>query len=345
MEKIFDFKNKEFGLVCSGEMIMRLSPLNNEMLVQGHMLEKQMGGAEFNVASGVSILGEKTAVVTKLPKNELGKFAKKIIDSNGVSDEFVVYDESKNKRLAIYYYEYGSSPRKPNVTYDRQNSSFQSFKAYEVNSSVYNRAEIFHTSGITLGLCETSNKLTHDLIRNFKDGGALISFDVNFRRNLWTEEEARIEIEKLLPSVDILFASEETFRKMFQKTGNLEEIIRAFAKEFNISFIASTQRTVNSPKSHNFTSLIYNRKNDTFSCESPYKNIEIVDRIGSGDAYVAGVLYGILKHNNPEKAMKYGNANSVLKNTIIGDISCADVTLVDSIIADHENGNTSEMNR
>lgn len=345
MEKIFDFKNKEFGLVCSGEMIMRLSPLNNEMLVQGHMLEKQMGGAEFNVASGVSILGEKTAVVTKLPKNELGKFAKKIIDSNGVSDEFVVYDESKNKRLAIYYYEYGSSPRKPNVTYDRQNSSFQSFKADEVKSSVYNRAEIFHTSGITLGLCETSNKLTHDLIRNFKDGGALVSFDVNFRRNLWTEEEARIEIEKLLPSVDILFASEETFKKMFQKTGNLEKIIRAFAKEFNISFIASTQRTVNSPKSHNFTSLIYNRKNDTFYCESPYKNIEIVDRIGSGDAYVAGVLYGILKHNNPEKAMKYGNANSVLKNTIIGDISCADVTLVDSIIADHENGSTSEMNR
>lgn len=345
MEKIFDFKNKEFGLVCSGEMIMRLSPLNNEMLVQGHMLEKQMGGAEFNVASGVSILGEKTAVVTKLPKNELGKFAKKIIDSNGVSDEFVVYDESKNKRLAIYYYEYGSSPRKPNVTYDRQNSSFQSFKANEVNSSVYNRTEIFHTSGITLGLCETSNKLTYDLIKNFKDGGALISFDVNFRRNLWTEEEARVEIEKLLPSVDILFASEETFRKMFQKTGNLEDIIRAFAKEFNISFIASTQRTVNSPKSHNFTSLIYNRKNDTFYCESPYENIEIVDRIGSGDAYVAGVLYGILKHNNPEKAMKYGNANSVLKNTIIGDISCADVTLVDSIIADHENGSTSEMNR
>lgn len=345
MEKIFDFKNKEFGLVCSGEMIMRLSPLNNEMLVQGHMLEKQMGGAEFNVASGVSILGEKTAVVTKLPKNELGKFAKKIIDSNGVSDEFVVYDESKNKRLAIYYYEYGSSPRKPNVTYDRQNSSFQSFKADEVNSLVYNRTEIFHTSGITLGLCETSNKLTHDLIKNFKDGGALISFDVNFRRNLWTEEEARVEIEKLLPSVDILFASEETFRKMFQKTGNLEEIIRAFAKEFNISFIASTQRTVNSPKSHNFTSLIYNRKNDAFYREAPYENIEIVDRIGSGDAYVAGVLYGILKHNNPEKAMKYGNANSVLKNTIVGDISCADVALVDSIIADHENGSTSEMNR
>lgn len=112
----------------------------------------------------------KNCCCDKTSKNELGKFAKKIIDSNGVSDEFVVYDESKNKRLAIYYYEYGSSPRKPNVTYDRQNSSFQSFKADEVNSSVYNRTEIFHTSGITLGLCETSNKLTYDLIKNFKDG-------------------------------------------------------------------------------------------------------------------------------------------------------------------------------
>ena len=345
MEKIFDFKDKEFGLVCSGEMIMRLSPLNNEMLVQGHLLEKQMGGAEFNVASGVSILGEKTAVVTKLPKNELGRFAKKIIDSNGVSDEFVIYDESPSKRLAIYYYEYGSSPRKPNVTYDRQNSSFTTFKADELNNSVYGRTEIFHTSGITLGLCETSNKLTHDLIKNFKDGGALISFDVNFRRNLWTEEEARVEIEKILPAVDILFASEETFRKMFQKTGDLQDIIRAFAKEFNISFIASTRRTVNSPKSHNFTSLVYSAKNDTFYFEAPYENIEIVDRIGSGDAYVAGVLYGVLRHNNPEKAMKYGNANSVLKNTIVGDISCANVELVDSIIADHEFGNTSEMNR
>lgn len=345
MGKIFDFKNKEFGLICSGEMIMRLSPLNNEMLIQGHLLEKQMGGAEFNVASGVSILGEKTAIITKLPENELGKFAKKIISSNGVSDEFVVYDESKNKRLAIYYYEYGSSPRKPNVTYDRQNSSFQSFKIDEIDDSIYNRAEIFHTSGITLGLCENSNKLTHNLIKNFKNGGALVSFDVNFRRNLWTEEEARIEIEKLLPSVDILFASEETFRKMFQKTGNLEEIIRAFAKEYNISFIASTQRTVNSPKSHNFTSLVYSKKSDAFCFETPYENIEIVDRIGSGDAYVAGVLYGILKHNNLEKAMKYGNANSVLKNTIVGDISCADVVLVENIIADHENGNTSEMNR
>ena len=345
MSKIFDYADREFGLICCGEMIMRLSPLNNEMLIQGNLLTKQMGGAEFNVASSVSTLGEKTAMLTTLPNNELGKFARKSMTLNGVADDFLIFDDSKYKRMPIYFYEYGSSPRKPNVTYDRLNSSFQRMTINDVNPEVFGKTKIFHTSGISLGLCETSMQLTKDLIANFKKGGALVSFDVNFRRNLWSEPEDKVEIEKILPYVDILFASEETFRKMFEKTGDLKDIIRAFAKEYDLAFIASTQRVVNSPKSHNFSSLVYDRKADTFYSERAYENIEIVDRIGSGDAYVAGVLYGLLHFNEAEKAMKYGNANSVLKNTIVGDISCADASLVESIMADHDNGSTSEMNR
>lgn len=345
MPKIFEFKNREFGLIASGEMIMRLSPLNNEMLIQGNLLTKQMGGAEFNVATSVANLGGKTAMLTTLPNNELGKFAKVSMNVNGVSDKFVIYDDSKYKRMPIYYYEYGSAPRKPNVTYDRLNSSFQRMTAADVDPSVYTQAEIFHISGISLGLCETSKQLTMDLIKNFKKAGTLISFDVNFRRNLWTEEEARVEIEKILQDVDILFASEETFRKMFKRTGDLQDIIREFAKTFDIDFIASTQRVVNSPKSHNFSSLVYDRKNDTFHTEDPYKNIEIVDRIGSGDSYVGGVLFGLLHENDAYKAMKYGNANSVLKNTIVGDTNCADLNMVKQVISDHDLGSTSEMNR
>lgn len=345
MNKIFNFTKKDFGLVCCGEMIMKLSPLNNEMLIQGNLLIKQMGEAEFNVASSVSILGEKTAMLTTLLNNELGKFARESMILNGVADDFLIYDDSKYKHMPIYYYEYGSSPRKPNITYNRLNSSFQRMTIDEVNPEVYGKTRIFHTSGISLGLCETSKTLTKNLISNFKKGETLVSFDVNFRGNLWSEPEAKVEIEKILPDVDILFASEETFRKMFEKTGDLKDIIREFAKEYDLAFIASTQRIVNSPKSHNFSSLVYDRKSDTFYSERAYENIKIVDRIGNGDAYVAGVLYGLLHFNEAEKAMKYGNANSVLKNTIIGDISCADSTLVDSIIADHENRNTSEMSR
>lgn len=346
MEKIFNFKGKEFGLASSGEIILRLSPVNNEMLVQGTLLEKNVGGAEFNVATGVSSLGIKSTLITKLPKNELGRYAKRIINSNGVDSSFIVDDDSLYKRLALYFYEFGASPRKPNVTYDRHNSSFQFLTIDEIDKSVYDKCEIFHTSGISLGLCENSKQLTKDLIKNFKDKEGIISFDVNFRRNLWgNEEAARKEIEKILPFVDILFASEETFRKMFQKTGSMETIMREFASQYNIAIIASSQRTVNSLKSHNFTSIIYNKKENKFYSEKPYQNIEIVDRIGSGDAYVAGVLYGILKYNNTEKALKFGNACGAIKNTISGDNNCASAELIKGIIEDHEFGSTSEMNR
>lgn len=346
MENLFNFKNREFKLAASGEILLRLSPINNEILVQGNLLEKNIGGAEFNVAAGVSSLGLKSTLLTKLPKNELGRYAKRVIESNGVDSSFIVDDESLYKRLAIYFYEYGASPRKPNVTYDRHDSSFQFLDAEELDKAIYRKCELFHISGISLGLCENSKKLTKDLIENFKKDGAIISFDVNFRRNLWgNEENARIEIEKILPHIDILFASEETFRKMFKKTGSLEEIMREFAKEYNLSVIASTQRTINSPKSHNFTSTIYSRKEDKFYSEKSYENIDVIDRIGSGDAYVAGALYGILKYNNAEMALKYGNACGAIKATINGDFNCAGSDMIKNIIEDHNSNNTSEMNR
>ncbi len=346
MGRIFDFHNREFGLACSGEILLRLSPVNNELLVQGTLLEKNIGGAEFNVATGVSSLGVKSTLITKLPENELGRYAKRVINSNGVDSSFIIDDNSLYRRLAIYFYEYGASPRKPNVTYDRHDSSFQFMNVEELNKEIYEKCEIFHTSGISLGLCENSKQFTKDLIKKFKEKGGLISFDVNFRRNLWGDEEnARKEIEEILPSIDILFASEETLRKMFKQIGDMETIMRNFAKEHNISLLASTQRTVNSPKSHNFTSIIYNNKEDKFYSEKSYENIEIIDRIGSGDAYVAGVLYGILKFNDTEKALKYGNACGAIKNTITGDNNCAGAGLIKGIIEDHEFGSTSEMNR
>lgn len=346
MGRIFDFHNREFGLACSGEILLRLSPVNNELLVQGTLLEKNIGGAEFNVATGVSSLGVKSTLITKLPENELGRYAKRVINSNRVDSSFIIDDNSLYRRLAIYFYEYGASPRKPNVTYDRHDSSFQFMNVEELNKEIYEKCEIFHTSGISLGLCENSKQLTKDLIKKFKEKGGLISFDVNFRRNLWGDEEnARKEIEEILPSIDILFASEETLRKMFKQIGDMETIMRNFAKEHNISLLASTQRTVNSPKSHNFTSIIYNNKEDKFYSEKSYENIEIIDRIGSGDAYVAGVIYGILKFNDTEKALKYGNACGAIKNTITGDNNCAGAGLIKGIIEDHEFGSTSEMNR
>ena len=343
---MFNFSDKKFDVISCGEIIMRLSPAVGKVLVQDGPLDRNLGGAELNVAIGISSLGGKTSFLSKIPDHDLGTYAKRCINLSGVNSDFMVYDSSKNKRLALYYYEYGASPRKPSVVYDRNDSSFQFFNVNELNPEVYSQTKVFHTSGISLGLCENSKQLVKDLIKNFKEAGALISFDVNFRRNLWGAEKfARVEIEKILPNIDILFASEETLIKMFEESGSIQDMMRSFSKKHNIALLVSTQRTVNSPKSHDFSSIIYNSIEDKFYFEEPYKNIEIVDRIGSGDAYVAGALYGLTNYNSAEKALKYGNALGALKNTLLGDVVCFSKATTDSIIKDHEEGSTSEMNR
>ncbi|WP_163468712.1 sugar kinase [Fusobacterium sp. IOR10] len=343
---MFDFKNRKFDVISCGEVIMRLSPQEGKLLSQEGKLNRYLGGAELNVLSGISNLGCSTSFISKIPSHDLGIYAEKSMNINGVNSDYLVYDNTKNSRLAIYYYEYGSSPRKPNVVYDRHNSSFQFLDIKEIDNNVYNQTKIFHISGISLGLCENSKKLTKDLIKKFKESGALISFDINFRRNLWaSEENAKEEILKIIPYIDILFASEETLRKMFGQVGTMKKIMKNFSKEYNIPLIISSQRTINSPKSHNFTSTIYSEKNNEYYFEAPYNNIDVIDRIGSGDAFVSGILFGLIKYNNIQKSLKFGNALGSLKNTVFGDSSCFSLKLVENIINDHENGSDCEMNR
>ena len=175
------------------------------------------------------------------------------------------------------------------------------------------------------------------MIRKFKEEGALISFDVNFRGNLWTGQEARECIKKILPYVDVLFCSIDTARRTFEKDGSAEEIMRSFAKEYPVSIVCSTDRTVVSPKVHHFSSKIYCAKEDCFYSEPAYENIEVIDRIGSGDSYVAGVLYGLLSESgNYQRALEYGNACSAVKNTIPGDLPSSDKAEIDDIIMGHK---------
>ena len=217
---------------------------------------------------------------------------------------------------------------------------------HDVPETMFYNTRLFHTSGITLGLGGNAQKFAIECIRKFKEQGTLISFDVNYRANLWTGEEARACIEQILPYVDIFFCSEDTARLTFGKTGTIEEIQKSFCEEYPISVVASTERTVITPKKHNFTSIIYSAKNDSYYREEPYNNIDVVDRIGSGDAYVSGALYGYLKHKDCRKALEYGNAMAAIKHSVIGDMITTDLEEIDSIIAEHKNtGYHSEMNR
>lgn len=345
---MIEFKtDREFDTIGIGEVMLRLSPTGKERISYSETFEKMAGGSELNVVSGISMLGLRTGIITKLPKSEIGKFIKHKIRFAGTSDDYILYDDSDEKRLGIYYYEGGAYPRLPIVSYDRKLSSFTSFKADELPSEVYKKAKIFHTSGITLALSHEIRREVTKMVRRCHDEGTAISFDVNYRASLWSEEAAKSSICKLLPMIDILFISEETLRRMFGMTGTLKEIHKEFSKTYpNISVIASTSRTVISPTKHSFTSLVYDCKEDRHFEEAAYENIDVVDRIGSGDAYVAGALYGLIKFGDIEHAVRYGNAMAALKNTIVGDMIVSDLAEVDRIIAAHGSiGPKSEMIR
>lgn len=338
--------NNQFDLVSFGEIMLRLSPPRHERIIESEVFEKRAGGAELNVASGVALLGLRTGIISKLPQNELGTFIKNRIRFNGVSDDFLQYDESGDARLGVYYYEMGAAPRKPTIVYDRKNSSINSIDIDAIPASVFTSTRMFHVSGISLALSGKTRNLAMELVKKFKDGGAKISFDVNYRANLWGEDEARETIKKLLPMVDVLFISEETSRRMFQKTGELSDIQKSYCEEYGVKIVATTQRTVISPRKHNFTSVIYCADTDKFYTEKPYTDIEVIDRIGSGDAYVAGALFGLLRYDDPQMALEFGNATSSLKNTVPGDLPSSDFSEAYYVIQNHNaTGPVSEMKR
>ena len=340
-------KRRDFDLLALGEILLRLSPPVNERLTRGEIFQKQAGGAELNVVSGVSLLGLRTGIISKIPANDIGNFMQNRVRFCGVSDDYLVYDRTKDSRLGIYYYEYGAHPRKPNVIYDRKNTAFSEVSIDDFPEEMYTSTRCFNTTGITLALGQKTREVAIEMIKRFKENGTLISFDVNFRANLWTGAEAKECIEQILPYVDVFFCSEDTARLTFGKEGTVQDMMRSFTKDYPISVVAATQRVVHSPKVHSFGSCIYDAIVDRFVQEPAYENIDVVDRIGSGDAYISGALYGLLAHNmDCQKAMEYGNATAAVKNTIPGDLPSSNLREIDSIIANHHStGSQLEMNR
>jgi 2-dehydro-3-deoxygluconokinase len=344
---ITDFhSNKPFQVISFGEVMLRLSPNGTERISLSETFQKRAGGSELNVVSGISQLGLRTGIVTKLPNNQIGQFVKNHIRFSGVSDDFLIFDEDPASRLGIYYYESGAHPRKPIVEYDRTNASITTITIDDIPESIYSSTDVFHVSGITLALDENIRNIVVGMIKRFKEQNTIISFDVNFRASLWSEETARATIESILPYIDVLFISEETCRRMFAQTGTMEEIMKSYATKYGTSVVASTRRKVISPTKHNFGSIVYSAKEDKFYEEPPYENIQVVDRIGSGDAYLGGFLFGLLKFNDLQKALEYGNAMSAVKNTVPGDMPSCTQKEMDNVIYAHKGiGPVSEMNR
>ena len=218
--------NTEFDIIGMGEVMLRLSPPSKEKISQSETFEKNVGGSELNVVSGAAMLGVRSAIITKIPANKIGHFVRNKIRYGNVSDDYLVYDDSNEARLGVYYYESGAYPRKSSVIYDRAKSSMCSLSLGELPDDIFKKTKVFHISSITLAINPQLRDTALQIIKRFHDAGALISFDVNYRAALWSEDEARAVIEDVFNYVDFLFVSEETSRRMLRRTGTLEEIMR-----------------------------------------------------------------------------------------------------------------------
>ena len=336
--------NTEFDIIGMGEVMLRLSPPAKEKISQCETFEKTIGGSELNVVSGASMLGVRSAIITKIPQNKIGHFVRNKIRYGNVSDDYIVYDQSADARLGVYYYESGAYPRKSTVIYDRARSSMCTLSIDELPGDIYEKTKVFHISSITLAIDKNLRETAIEMIKRFHNAGALISFDVNYRSALWSEEEAREVIQSVLKYVDFLFVSEETSRRMLQREGTLEEIMQGYVKDYGCKLVTTTRREVISPMRHNFNSKIF--FDGKFYEEKPYNNIEVIDRIGSGDAYLAGVLYGLIKTGDITSALEIGNATSAVKNTVVGDMSASSIDEILSVIKSHKaTGRQDEMVR
>lgn len=339
-------EHRPLQVLAFGEPLLRLSAAKGERIAGGEAFTRYAGGAELNVAAGLAQLGLHAGILSRLAANPVGDYVRAAALQKGVDCTCLLPDRSPDARVGLYFTEYGGAPRKPTVVYDRRNSSFAGFSAREVPPEVFSKTQLFFTTGISMACAPNCRAQAGTLMKAFQKAGSLIAFDINYRANLWGEDEAREAIEEILPLVDILFVSEESSRRMFRKTGSLEEILRSYSAQYGISVVVTTRRTVRGTQRQDFGSLVYSAEKNAFFFEPPYENIEVTDRIGSGDAFVSGVLYGILARRSLQSAVEFGDAACAVKCTVAGDLPQASLGELEQLAGEHAGGRaTSEMNR
>ena len=324
-------------VVTFGEAMIRFAPQGFRRLEQATMLEMTVGGAELNVAAGISRLGLSTSWVSCLPENPLGRATRNRAREIGVDTSHIAWDP--NGRMGLYFVEYGSSPRPSSVLYDRRGSSIADLTGVMFDwPGIFAGARLYHTTGITTALSQHTAEEVSASLAAARQAGLTTSYDLNFRAKLWSADQARVTQEPLMGLVDILITTEEDANKVFGIAGDdYREVARKLVDRFGFKVVTITLRGDQSVLRNSWTSIAY--AGGEIVDDRTYE-IELVDRIGGGYAYAAGFLYGYLT-GDLTKAVRYGNAFSALKQTSWGDFNWATLAEVETQIS----GTTTRISR
>lgn len=332
--------------VTFGEIMLRLSPLGHERFVQSKYFGVVYAGGEANVAVSLANYGKDVYFITKLPNNEIGQAAINELRCWGVN---VNYIQRGGNRIGVYYCEKGASQRPSKVIYDRAYSSMAEASSDDFDwKDIFQGAEWFHFTGITPALSDGCASLCLDAIKAAKDAGAVVSVDLNYRKKLWSPEKAGAVMDGLVRYCDVVIVNEEDAEKVFGikakhsdvQSGQLDEegyfsVAKEIAKRFGAKYVAITLRESHSASDNGWSAVLYD---GTTLYRSRKYEIHIVDRVGGGDSFAGGLIYGLSSGAEPQRALEFAVASSCLKHSIEGDFNAVSVEEVESLIGGNGSG-------
>jgi 2-dehydro-3-deoxygluconokinase len=316
-------------IVTFGEIMLRLAPYNYERIMQANQFQATYGGGEANVAVSLAFFDNEVFFVTRLPENPIGDAAVDAVRRYGVHTDYILRG---GKRVGIYFLEHGASIRPSKVTYDRAASAISEMEPGMVNwAHVFSGKDWFHVTGITPALSESTVQLTIEAVQAAKDQNLTVSCDLNYRKKLWTRAQAREVMTELVKFVDIVVGNEEDAADVFGievagtdvTSGELSldhyKSVASKLKEYcNCEKVAITLRESLSASNNNWSALLYDGTDMLVSRKYP---IHLVDRVGGGDSFCAGLVNGLVKGWKDRDALEFAVAASALNQTIPGDMN------------------------
>lgn len=334
-----------WDLVSLGEVLLRFDS-GDERIHNARTFRVWDGGGEYNVARGLAkTFGQKTTIVTSLADNALGRLAEDMILEGGVDASKILWRESDgrgaNTRNGIYYIERGFGLRAPASCFDRGNTAVSQLKTGEIDwNEIFARqgARWFHTGGIFVGLSDTTRDVAREAMRVARENRTVLTYDLNYRDSLWRErggrEAANNLNRELLPLADIALGAFDFDSKLSKFD---ENAFRAAARKMmqtfpNLKAVVSTLREVKSASLHDFSAVCFAADGEVFKART-YENIDVLDRVGSGDAFAAGFIYGLLSDKGTQYAIECGTAHAALAMTTPGDNSMARLSEVESLMS------------
>jgi 2-dehydro-3-deoxygluconokinase len=315
-------------VITFGEAMVRLSPPNFRRLEQARSLEIFVGGAELNTAVGLARLGRSVAWVSRLTDNPLGRVIANHAREAGVSTEHVLWTDTD--RVGLYFLEFGAAPRASSVLYDRKGAAIAGIQPGMVE---WNRAfaggKWFHVTGITPALSSSAAQTTGEAIQAARAAGLRTSIDLNYRAKLWSPAEAGRCMTGLMQHCDVLITTEEDAERVFGVTGkDFEDVAAQLSRRFPVQAVAITLRDNPLVWKNTWTAIAY-QGGKVFRTRS--YEVEIVDRLGAGDSFAAGLIHGLLD-GDLQRGLDWGVAASALKHSVPGDFAWITPSEVEALL-------------